>query len=70
MPSAQTTTHDNADTTPQTQVERELVRNLLAGLRKFEKRGIRVDHEWCRVRRAPRADQATMTVEFDSRDAE
>lgn len=68
MPSAPHS--DDSDTTPQTPVERELTRNLLAGLRRFEKRGILIDHEWCRVRRAPRADQATMTVEFDSRDVE
>lgn len=51
------------DTTPGTPEERELVRNLLRGLRAFERAGIRVNYEWCRVRRSPRGDSATMTIE-------
>lgn len=51
---------------PQTPVERELTRNLLAGLRRLKKRNIDVNHEWCKVRRAKRAGMSTMTVEFDS----
>jgi hypothetical protein len=52
------------DTTPRTPEERELVRNLLAGVRKFERRGVYINHEWCRVRRAPRAGAETMTAEI------
>jgi hypothetical protein len=53
---------------PQTPEERELVRNLLRGLRAFERAGVFVQYEWCRVRRSPRADASTMTIEdLDSR---
>jgi hypothetical protein len=62
-----TTQHDEADTTPRTPEERELVRNLLEGLRKFERNGYFINHEWCRVRRAPRAGLSTMIVEMDSK---
>lgn len=56
------------DTTPGTPEERELVRNLLRGLRAFGRAGIHVNYEWCRVRRSPRGDSATMTIEnLDSR---
>ncbi len=61
---------NNDDTTPTTPVERELVRNLLSGLRRLQKRNIHVEHEWCKVRRAKRAGMSTMTVEFDSQDAD
>lgn len=53
---------------PQTPEEIELVRNLLRGLRAFGRAGIHVNYEWCRVRRSPRGDSATMTIEnLDSR---
>lgn len=55
---------------PQTPEEIELVRNLLRGLRAFGRAGIHVNYEWCRVRRAKRAGMSTMTVEFDSQDAD
>lgn len=55
------------DTTPRTPEETEMVRNLLTGMRAFERRGIFIDHEWCRVRRAPRAGAETMTIEVGSR---
>lgn len=56
----------DADLTPRTPEERELVRNLLRGVRAFERAGIFVRHEWCRVRRSPRAGLVTMTMEIDS----
>ncbi len=63
-----TTTISDSETTPRTPEERELVRNLLRGLRAFERGGIFVRYEWCRVRRSPRANESTMTIEdLDSR---
>lgn len=51
------------ETTPRTPEEIELVRNLLRGLRRFERAGVFIEHEWCRVRRSPRADSETMMIE-------
>lgn len=61
-----TTIIPDPETTPRTPEERELVRNLLEGVRKFARNGYHINHEWCRVRRAPRAGLTTMTVEMDS----
>lgn len=51
--------------TPLTDVERELVRNLLRGVRRLAKRGFEVRYDWCKVRRSPHAKAATMTIEID-----
>jgi hypothetical protein len=61
-----TSQHDEADTTPRTPEEQELVRNLLRGLRAFERNGVFVRYEWCRVRRSTRTGAPTMTIELDS----
>jgi len=51
--------------TPLNDIERELVRNLLGGMRRLARRGIQVQFEWCKVRRAPRARSQTMLIELD-----
>lgn len=61
---ADTTSDDNL--APRTPEERELVRNLLRGLRAFERAGLYVNYEWCRVRRSTRTGALVMTVEFDA----
>jgi hypothetical protein len=56
--------------TPASPAEREMVRNLLRGLRSLQRRGIPVRFQWVRVRRSPRAGAPTMFVELDAGDHE
>jgi hypothetical protein len=51
--------------TPLNDIERELVRNLLRGVRRLAKHGFEVKYDWCKVRRSPHAKAATMTIEID-----
>ncbi|HQY93900.1 hypothetical protein [Caldilinea sp.] len=51
--------------TPLNDIERELVRVLLRGLRQLEANDYHVRHDWCRVRRRRRLEDTEFTIELD-----
>jgi hypothetical protein len=64
-----TTEHDEADDTPRTPEDRELVRNLMKFVHACERNGIYARRGmWFRVRIAPRGNNApTAAVDLDNR---